>query len=376
VSVLRTTGNKTVAVAMSGGVDSSVAAALLIKAGYEVVGLTMKLFDQTSAHLPPDHRGCCSLDAIYRAQAVCKTLEIPHYSLDFIHDFDQLVIEKFISEYLAGRTPNPCVLCNTLLKWGLLYDKARALGYEFLATGHYAQIVTEDGEPRLLRAADPAKDQSYALWGIPRDRLASTLLPLGLLTKPQVRLLAAELGLKSAQTPESQEICFIPDDNYPEFLKKRRPDQTASFISGQILEENCEGITVVGDHPGYAHYTIGQRKGLGGGFPEPRYVLRVEPESNQVIIGSKDRLLEKYFRVDQVNWLISPPANPVKAQIQIRYRAPSVTGMITPEGNGDKIELDNPVEAIAPGQSAVFYHGNRVLGGGRIVEVLHTSKME
>jgi tRNA-specific 2-thiouridylase len=376
VSVHLNTRKKTVAVAMSGGVDSSVAAALLIKSGYEVVGLTMKLFDQTSAHLPPEHRGCCSLDAIYRAQAVCKTLDIPHYSLDFISVFDHLVIEDFINEYLAGRTPNPCVLCNSLLKWGLLYDKARSLGCDYLATGHYAQIVTDSSEPRLHRATDPAKDQSYALWGIPRDRLASTLLPLGSLTKPQVRCIAADLGLKSAQTPESQEICFIPDDDYPEFLKSHRPDLASSLVPGEILEETDEGRTVVGDHPGYAHYTVGQRKGLGGGFPEPRYVLRVEPESNQVIIGPKDRLLERSFRVDQVNWLISPQVVPVKAQIQIRYRSPAVPGMITPEGKGCAIELDSPVEAIAPGQSAVFYQGDRVIGGGRIKEVQHISKIE
>lgn len=355
---------------MSGGVDSSVAAALLARQGYRVIGLTMKLFDQGSALLPESHRGCCSLDAIYRAQAVCKALDIPHYSLDFRNDFDRCVIADFTAEYLAGRTPNPCIRCNTLLKWGLLFDKARALGCDYLATGHYAKIIDDGGEPHLLRAADPSKDQSYALWGIPRDRLACTLLPLGGLTKPEVRRIAAELGLKSAHTPESQEICFIPEGHYAAFLQSRDPGLASGFKPGEMLEEDENGLQAIGSHSGYPYYTVGQRKGLGGGFAAPRYVLRVEPASNRVIIGAKERLLEKNFRVDQVNWLIPVPDRPLQAQIQIRYRSPATNGTVIPYNDQCVVELDQPAEAVAPGQSAVFYQGDRVIGGGRIVEVI------
>jgi tRNA-specific 2-thiouridylase len=361
----------TVAVAMSGGVDSSVTAALLSGQGYRVVGLTMKLFDQNSALLPESHRGCCSLDAIYRAQAVCKTLGIPHYSLDFTAEFERCVIQDFTAEYLAGRTPNPCIRCNTYLKWGLLYQKARSLGCDFLATGHYARIVRDDGENCLLRAVDSAKDQSYALWGIPRDLLETTLLPLGELTKSEVRKIATEFGLKSAQTPDSQEICFIPDGHYADFLRSRDPDAISEIGPGELIQMNDGESKAVGEHDGYPFYTVGQRKGLGGGFSEPRYVLRVEPQTNRVYIGPKEMLLERSFEVDQVNWLIPTPIQPFQAQIQIRYRSPTVEGTVIPREIGCRVELQQPAEAIAPGQSAAFYNGEKVIGGGRILEIIH-----
>ncbi len=358
---------------MSGGVDSSVAAALLVRQGFQAVGLTMKLFDAESACLPPSHRGCCSLEAIYRAQAVCQSLGIPHYALDLTADFDRFVIHDFMNEYLAGRTPNPCVRCNSILKWGILYEKAQALGCQFIATGHYAQILVGDEDVQLRRAVDPAKDQSYALWGIPRERLKKSLFPLGGLTKTEVRRIASELNLKSANTPESQEICFIPEGHYADFLKNRAPDQFTGLEYGEMIEENAYGLKSAGEHAGYPFYTVGQRKNLGGGFPEPRYVLRVEPENNRVVIGSKEKLLESTFRTDQVNWLIEAPVESMHAQIQIRYRSPAVAGRIIPEKNGCIIALDSPAEAIAPGQSAVFYQGDRVIGGGRIVEVIRKS---
>jgi len=355
---------------MSGGVDSSVAAALLVKQGYQVVGLTMKLYNHEGAGIARDTiRGCCSLDAILRAQAVCHTLGIPHYSIDLVDEFEHYVIEDFISEYISGRTPNPCVRCNTYIKWGALFEKARQLGCDKIATGHYARIQNGNGEYQLWRAADPKKDQAYALWGIPRERLENTLLPLGELAKPQVREIASELGQKTAQTPDSQEICFVPDGDYGEFLIGRAPILEETGLGGELVEETGEGRRPVGSHAGYPFYTVGQRKGLGGGFPEARYVLRTEPATNRVVIGKRERLLGSAFRVDQVNWLTDSPLHAISAQIQIRYHSPAVSGRISPCNDGADIHLNEPVEAITPGQSAAFFDGNRLIGGGRIIEV-------
>lgn len=355
---------------MSGGVDSSVAAALLVKQGYQVVGLTMRLYDHEGAGIARDSiRGCCSLDAVLRAQAVCQTIGIPHYSIDLIAEFEHYVIEDFVSEYISGRTPNPCVRCNTYLKWGVLFEKARQLGCNGIAAGHYARIQNNNGEYQLWRAADPKKDQAYALWGIPKARLEHTLLPLGELAKPQVREIASELGLKTAQTPDSQEICFIPKGEYGEFLIGRVPILEETGTGGELVEEMGEGHHPVGSHAGYPFYTVGQRKGLGGGFPEPRYVLRTDPASNRVIIGKRERLLGSAFRVDRVNWLRDSPRRPITAQVQIRYHSPAAAGQISPTEDGVFIRLDESVEAITPGQSAAFFDGERLIGGGRIIEV-------
>jgi len=358
---------------MSGGVDSSVAAALLAKQGYQVVGLTMKLYDHEGAGIARDSiRGCCSLDAALRAQAVCHTIGIPHYSVDMIDEFEHYVIRDFISEYISGRTPNPCVRCNTYLKWGVLYEKARRLGCDKIATGHYARIREGDGEYQLWRAADGNKDQAYALWGIPRERLSDTLLPLGDLAKTEVRRIASEFGLKTAQTPDSQEICFIPAGEYGDFLLKRVPHLAEIRMGGELVEETNQGRRSVGNHDGYPFYTIGQRKGLGGGFPEPRYVLSTDPAANRVVIGSRERLLGSAFRADQINWLIAPPRQPISVQIQIRYHSPAVTGSISPDESGAGIRLHEPVEAITPGQSAAFFDADRLIGGGRIIETEHS----
>ncbi|TKJ39826.1 tRNA 2-thiouridine(34) synthase MnmA [candidate division LCP-89 bacterium B3_LCP] len=363
---------------MSGGVDSSVTAALLKDQGYDVVGLTMKLFDK---ELIPDvfssERGCCNIDAIGRARSVCHLLGIPHYPLDFAEDFFNFIVEDFIDEYLSGRTPNPCIRCNSYLKWGKLFDKAKMLGCDKIATGHYARIAEDSGSFKLLRANSRYKDQSYALWGIPRDRLADTLLPLGTYSKTQVRKVASRLKLKSAETPESQEICFVPDGHYVDFLKEQKPQFFADLGSGELVCEGDEGLQKLGEHPGFPHYTVGQRKGLGGGFPDPRYVIRIEPESNRVVIGAKEKLYARTFHVDQVNWLIPVPAGEVEADVQIRYRSGAFPAVISPLKDSDnedkrwKVEFTEPVEAITPGQSAVFYFNDeRLIGGGRIREVL------
>jgi tRNA-uridine 2-sulfurtransferase len=360
-----------VAVAMSGGVDSSVAAAILRQHNYSVIGVTMRLLDQQIVDLRPEyHRGCCNYDAIARAQAVCHKLEIPHYALEMKADFNHYVIEDFVSEYIKGRTPNPCIRCNVYLKWGILYDKIRRLGCDYLATGHYARLSQEEDGFHVSRALDSHKDQAYALWGIPRERLEHTLFPLGLLNKAQVREIAADLKLKTAQTPESQDICFLPEGNYADFVMKMRPETLGLIGPGELIEESENGRKAVGSHSGYFHYTTGQRKGFGGGFPEPRFVLGVEPDANRVIIGDRSRLLKKVFRVDQVNWLVPNSEQVDRIEVQIRYRSPAAPGRVILDGHGATIELSKPAEAITPGQSAVFFQGERLLGGGRIVEVL------
>ena len=370
-----------VAVAMSGGVDSSVAAALLVQEGFAVVGLTMKLFDRTTTGSPVESvRGCCSIDALNRAAAVCRSLDVPHYSVDLIDEFNQYVIQDFINDYVEGRTPNPCVRCNTYLKWGCLFEKAKLLECDYLATGHYARILQSGEEFQLLRASNPDKDQAYALWGIPLDKLSKTLFPLGSLKKTEVRKIASELGLKTAETQESQEICFVPDGHYSELLERQRPEFFESLKPGELLEEGADDLNEVGNHRGYPFYTVGQRKGLGGGFTEPRYVLRVDAQTNQVIIGGKEKLLERRFLVDQVNWLITEPADTIHADVQVRYRSGAFPASISSinaddAGLGDRllVEFEQPVEAIAPGQSAVFFQGERLIGGSRICEVLRRS---
>jgi tRNA-specific 2-thiouridylase len=360
-------GKSRIAVAMSGGVDSSVAAALLVQQGHEVVGLTMRLFDHESAGIEKESiRGCCSLDAIYRAQAVCQKLNIPHYSISMIGEFKHYVIDDFVSEYTLGRTPNPCIRCNTYLKWGALLDKAKKLGCHRMATGHYARLIQVDGASQLHRALDSNKDQSYALWGIPKERLSDILFPLGDLTKPQVRRLAASLELKTAQTPESQEICFIPAGDYSDFLRSQAPE-LADLEVGELVEETASGVKIAGRHAGYPFYTIGQRKGLGGGFDSPRFVLRTEPQSNRVYVGTREKLLGTRFRVDQLNWLTANPTSPFNAQTQIRYRSAAISGKIYPHDGACNVELAEPAEAITPGQSAAFYDGERLIGGGRII---------
>lgn len=377
------TESSRVAVAMSGGVDSSVAAALLVQDGYEVVGLTMKLIDQCGPVAQSiSDRSCCHLKAIHRAQSVCHTLNIPHYSLDLVDDFKQYVIEDFVNEYIYGRTPNPCVRCNAYLKWGSLFQKARKLNCDWLATGHYARIEKTGNETYLLRALDSDKDQSYALWGIPSAELAKTLLPLGNLRKQEVRKIASRLKLKSADAPESQEICFVPDGRYTDFIQAQRPDFFRSLSEGELLQEEGGELVKVGMHSGYPYYTVGQRRGLGGGYSQPQYVLQVDSVKNRVIIGSKEKLMKRVFTVDQVNWLISEPVHPLRAQVQVRYRSREFPAVINPlsgekaHQNGEYfVQFDDPVEAIAPGQSAVFYHQDRLLGGGRITNVLPVNQI-
>jgi tRNA-specific 2-thiouridylase len=361
--------SKTVAVAMSGGVDSSVATVLLSEAGYRVIGLTMRLWDPPSSeqNIGTVH-GCCSTDSVVRAQHVCAKLSIPHYVIDLRRDFRRSVVDDFVSEYLQGRTPNPCIQCNAIIKWRSLWRKAQELGAEYFATGHYARISQDNGEWKMLRAQYREKDQSYALWGIPREQLATTLLPLGEKTKREVRRIARHLGLATAEVPESQDVCFLYGENYTDFLRHYRADGNHVVDQGEIVNEQGE---VLGTHSGFAGYTVGQRRGLGVSARHPLYVLRTEPDTNRVVVGPVSSLEVKGLRAVKPNWVsIDPPVKPLDATIQVRYRDRGVPGTVIPEGDTVLVRFADNHRGIAPGQSAVFYRDDCLLGGAIIASAV------
>lgn len=366
--MLNNNNKKTVVVAMSGGVDSSVAAILLKNQGYNVIGATMKLWDFEQVGGNINHEsGCCSLESFNDAREICVTHNIPHYILNFSHQFHSGVVEDFIDEYLSGRTPNPCVQCNTKIKWHTLIEKANELGANYIATGHYARTLYNQNSNRyeLYRAVNKKKDQSYALWGIRQQSLAKTIFPLGELSKPQVRDLARNFQLNTAEKKESQEICFIPDNNYHRLLKSLHPDLEEKVANGEMVDTNGKSV---GQHKGYPFYTIGQRKGLGGGFSEPFYVIDVNSQNNIITIGSEDALLSTTFIVDQVNLIsIDELTNPIKAKIKIRYNDEGHSGTVYPAENEKlRIIFDKPQKSVTPGQSAVIFLDELVIGGGII----------
>lgn len=361
---------ETVVVAMSGGVDSSVAAALLLEQGYRVIGMTMKTydFDDVGGNVQ-NETSCCGLGAIHDARAVAGKLGIPHYVVDFREPFTEHVINNFVAEYLNGRTPNPCVICNREIKWGALLKKAEALGASKIATGHYARVRRDVARDRMVlsRAVYDAKDQSYALWAVSQEALGRTLFPLGKMTKPEVRSRAAALGLSNAQKQESFEICFVADFDHGRFLSEKVPSLEASVAGGRILRGGKE----VGTHRGYPFYTIGQRKGIGA-FGEKVYVTEIDKESNTVVIGSQSDLLHRGLVASSVNWLsIGTLSGPMKVTAKVRYKDDDTAAVVTPLGDG-RIQLifDEPKRAITPGQSVVLYDGDDVLGGGIIESVI------
>ncbi len=347
-----------VAVAMSGGVDSSVAALLLRRQGYEPVGLTMRLRD-AGPRLAED------------AFRVADRLGMPHHELDLRREFEELVVADFVAEYARGRTPNPCVRCNQRVKFGVLLRRAEELGCRYLATGHHARIRKTDAGHRLLRGVDTAKDQSYFLYTMTPDRLARVLMPVGDHTKAEVRELAAGAGLPVARKPESQEICFVPGDDYVAFLKARRPELSAedelrtAFRPGPVLDTSGR---VLGEHDGVAAFTVGQRKGVGLPLGERYYVVRVDAARNAVILGTRDEARGRTARVEDVNWVAGgPPAASFTAQAMVRYRHAGARALVEVEpGGAVAVRFDEPQWAIAPGQSMVFYEGDVVLGGGTI----------
>ena len=371
--------------AMSGGVDSSVAAALLLERGYEVVGCFMRLGSEQEAEIAdgydnireqtcddslkpqasspkPHHQGCCSVNDAADARLVAARLGVPFYVLNFKRDFGR-IMDYFVDEYNAGRTPNPCVRCNDWLKFGKLHDYARSIDADYIASGHYARIERDDcGRAQLLRGLDANKDQSYVLFGSPRDRLDHMLLPIGEMHKAEVRRRARELGLGVGDKPDSQEICFVPDNDYARLVERRSPD---AVKPGDILDG--EG-RVVGQHAGHQHFTIGQRRGVGVALGYPIYVTHLDPEANTVTVGAKDDLLATGLTASQTNWLTDDvPSDWRACGIKVRYNSEPIPGSVRVTGD-DALEakFDEPIAAVTPGQAVVCYDGMRVLGGGWI----------
>ncbi len=358
---------------MSGGVDSSVTACLLREQGYEVMGLFMRV----GVEMPEDeacstdvenpkrsHQGCCSASDAADARFVAGMLDIPFYVLNFKPDFERL-IDYFADEYAAGRTPNPCVQCNTWLKFGKLVEYADMLGCQFVATGHYARLDREDGQTRLRRGIDHRKDQSYFLFGVRSEMLDRAMFPIGHLQKNEVREAAERFGLPVHNKPDSVEICFVPDRDYARVVRERRPD---AFKPGNI--EDTEG-KVLGDHDGVANFTIGQRRGLGVAAGKPVYVTQLDVLNNTVVLGERDDLLHTGLLASGANFVSGPPTKPIRCEGQIRYQHQAATCTATASPDGTlRVEFDEPQSAITPGQALVLYHGDEVIGGGWIDRVL------
>jgi tRNA-specific 2-thiouridylase len=349
---------------MSGGVDSSVAAALLVDQGFDVVGITIKTFCYT--HAGSGGKTCCGLDGITDARRVAGSLGIPHYVFDMEESFTRSVIDDFVHEYASGRTPNPCVRCNSNTKIPHLLERGRLLGADLVATGHYARVdVGEDGDVRVLRGVDRGKDQTYFLWGVPRDVAKALRFPVGHLTKKEVREVARRLGLITADKPESQEICFVPSGDYAEFLERRLGAGHAALSEGELVTASGE---IVGHHGGFGRFTVGQRRGLGGGRGAPLYVLGVIPEQNRVVVGPREALLRTDIVLRDANWLSDPPRPGETVGVQIRHRArETMAKVVAFDGDEVVLELAQAQRAITPGQSGALYRGEELIGGGRIV---------
>ena len=348
-----------VVAAMSGGVDSSVVAALLVQQGYRVTGVTLRIVpDDCAASV---FEPCCSAEAAEGARAVADGLGIAHLVLDYTVDFERDVIDDFVEEYRAGRTPNPCVRCNRFIKFGALYEKARELGAQKVATGHYARLAERDGVTTLCRALDLTKDQSYVLACLTQDQLSHAMFPLGEHDKTETRAIARDLGLATAERSESQEICFIPDDNYRRFLDER----LGVPKPGPILSSGGE---VLGEHRGLTHYTVGQRKGLGLAAPRPYYVLRLDPDRNALVVGHEEETLSRWLTARNVNWCSgTPKTDPFACAVKIRYRHAPAPATVVPHDESVEVRFDEPQRSVTPGQWAVLYEDGEIVDGGQYV---------
>lgn len=357
-----------VLVAMSGGIDSSVAAVLLHEQGYEVIGMTMKTWDYASSGGTKKETGCCSLDSINDARHIAVSLGFPHYILDIREEFGDSVIDYFTNEYVEGRTPNPCVMCNTHIKWDALLRRADQLACEFIATGHYAQIRQENNRYIISKGVDTLKDQSYVLWGVSQASLARTILPLGNLTKTRIREMATERGFFDlVNKSESYEICFVPDNDYRGFLKRRIPELENQVKGGNFIDVNGQ---IIGQHEGYPFYTVGQRKGLGKAFGYPAFVTEIKKETNEVVIGKLEDLNRTGMYVGQLNLqkYDSIPLKGLETVTKVRYKDAGTAAFIEGLDGKIKVEFHEDVSGIAPGQAAVFYEGDDVVGGGWILK--------
>lgn len=357
---------KKVLVALSGGVDSSVAALLLQEQGYEVMAVTLKTFCYQGEAGP---KACCGLEGITAARSVSAKLGMPHIVLDVSKTFQEEVIADFVKEYAAGRTPNPCVRCNATVKIPYLLEKARSYGCAYLATGHYASIAQPEPDQFLLhRGSDQKKDQSYFLWEVPSDVLPHLLLPVGTFTKPQIREIALEKKLVNAQRPESQEICFVPDGDYMNFLRQHLPEDHPGFLPGNIIGPNGK---IIGKHNGYMNFTVGQRKGVGGGHGVKLYACRIDPATRDVHVGPRDTLMGKEFKVEKINSLIGLPNPGSEFMVQVRYNStPVPCEVVSAQPNCWEIKLKESAYAISPGQSAVFFLNDNLVAGGTITSFI------
>ncbi len=348
-----------VMVAMSGGVDSSVAAAMMVEEGHEVIGATLKLWQGPNGEAPT--AGCCTVSDSEDARRVAAQLDIPYYVLDYTDDFMSGVVDRFIGDYFSGRTPNPCVECNRTVKFSRLLDQAADFGCDVLVTGHYARTERDETGWHLLKGFDPEKDQSYVLYMLGQTELERVRFPVGEQSKAQTRLYAEQLGLRTAAKPDSQDICFVGDGNYRDFLR----DQAAEVAQpGPIVDS--DGLQL-GTHNGVIDFTIGQRKGLGIALGEPRYVIDIQPSTATITLGRKEDLATTAFRVDAAVWVAGEPPLPGIFDVKVRYKTAAAPGSVTPSSGGAAVEFNEPQGAIAPGQAAVFYAGDEVVGGGTIV---------
>jgi tRNA (5-methylaminomethyl-2-thiouridylate)-methyltransferase len=358
--------NGKVLVAMSGGIDSTVVALMLHHEGYEVVGITMKTWDYAQSGGSKKETGCCNVDSFNDARMAAVQHGFPHFILDIREEFGDFVVKDFVDEYLAGRTPNPCVLCNTHIKWRALLKRADALGCDYIATGHYAKIRQhENGRYVISKAVDPIKDQSYVLWGLEQDLLSRTLLPLGQYHKSEIRQMAIDYGYPDlAKKSESYEICFVPDNDYRGFLKRHVEGLEERVNGGNFVDKNGN---ILGKHKGYPFYTIGQRKGLDIALGKPAYVTAIDPDSNTITLGDEEDLNKNEIFVHKFNLIKYDSITPgMEAVTKIRYKDPGTLGNLYPEGDLLKIRFYQNTKGVAPGQSAVFYEGDDVIGGGLI----------